>query len=153
MSLVGKSGGAGIVVWALESLPDDSVEVAVLIAPALSPTYDLARAMRAVRREMVVFWSPLDVIILGLGTRLFGTIDQVKSVSAGMVGFRPPASSDDPNRVQYAKLRQIRWRPEMAATGSLGGHLGSDSPAFLRKYVLPLLVEANECQASNFVGR
>jgi hypothetical protein len=27
----------------------------------------------------------------------------------------------------------------MASTGYLGGHVGPDSPAFLRKYVVPLL--------------
>ena len=71
-------------------LPKDAVECAVLLSPALSPTYDLVPALRAVRREMVVFWSPLDVIVLGLGTRIFGTIDRIKTVSAGLVGFRGP---------------------------------------------------------------
>src|SRR4051794_22941354 len=52
--LVGKSGGTGLVVKALEPLPADAVEAAVLISPALSPTYDLRPALRAVRREMVV---------------------------------------------------------------------------------------------------
>lgn len=137
--LVAKSGGSGVVVKALERLPDDSVDTAVLIAPALSPRYDLTRALRAVRHEMVVFWSPLDVIVLGAGTRVFGTIDRVKTVSAGLVGFRPPGAPDDVQRTQYAKLRQVRWRPGMASTGYLGGHVGPDSPAFLRKYVVPLL--------------
>ncbi|HEY2158073.1 MAG TPA: alpha/beta hydrolase [Isosphaeraceae bacterium] len=127
--LVGKSGGSGVVVRALEELPRDSVEAAVLLAPALSPGYDLTRALEAVRREMVVFWSPLDVFVLGLGTRVFGTIDRVRSVSAGLVGFRG----------DRAKLRQVRWRPAMMRTGYLGGHVGPDSPAFLRKYVVPLL--------------
>src|SRR5439155_5076711 len=99
--LVGKSGGTGLVVKALEHLPDDAVEAAVLISPALSPTYDLTRALRAVRREMVVFWSPLDVIVLGVGTRIFGTIDRIKTVSAGMVGFRPPAAGEEDRRAQY----------------------------------------------------
>jgi hypothetical protein len=137
--LVGKSGGTGLVVKALEHLPDDAVEAAVLLSPALSPTYDLARALRAVRREMVVFWSPLDLIVLGAGTRIFGTIDRIKTVSAGMVGFRPPGAGDAEDRASYRKLRQVRWRPEMAATGYLGGHVGPDNPAFLRKYVVPLL--------------
>src|SRR5205807_9495687 len=91
------------------------------------------------RREMVVFWSPLDAIVLGLGTRIFGTIDRIRSVSAGFVGFRPPVSLDDTQRAQYAKLRQVRWQPGMASTGYLGGHVGTDIPAFLRKYVVPLL--------------
>jgi hypothetical protein len=144
--LVAKSGGSGVVVKALELLDEQTVERVILLAPALSPGYDLARALRAVRREMVVFWSPLDVLVLGAGTRLFGTIDRVKSVSSGLVGFRIPSVDDaDPSRNQsYAKLRQVRWRPGMAATGYLGGHLGPDSPRFLRKYVVPLLrVEAS----------
>src|SRR5262249_38331950 len=105
--LVGKSGGTGVVARVLEDLPAASVEAAVLISPALSPGYDLGPALRAVRRELVVFWSPLDLIVLGLGTRVFGTIDRVNSVSAGLVGFRPPEGAD------YAKLRQVKWRPEM----------------------------------------
>src|SRR4051794_38824930 len=56
--LVGKSGGTGVVVKALEALGEGAVDVAVLISPALSPSYDLTAALRAVRREVVVFWSP-----------------------------------------------------------------------------------------------
>ena len=137
--LVGKSGGTGMVIRALERLPEDTVEAAVLLAPALSPGYDLSRALRAVRREMVVFWSPMDVFVLGLGTRIFGTIDRHRVVSAGLVGFRRPDKLDERGKAQYAKLRQVRWRPVMARTGYLGGHVGPDSPAFLRKYVVPLL--------------
>src|SRR5262249_41202816 len=139
--LVAKSGGSGVVVKALELLDDGSVERVVLLAPALSPGYDLARALRAVRRELVVFWSPLDMLILGAGTRLFGTIDRIKTVAAGMVSFRVPGP-DEPDRGrirQYAKLRQVRWRLEMATTLYFGGHIGPDCPLFLRKYVIPLL--------------
>src|SRR3954465_9761075 len=42
--LIGKSGGTGVVVQALEALPEEAVERAVLLAPALSPGYDLTRA-------------------------------------------------------------------------------------------------------------
>jgi hypothetical protein len=139
--LVAKSGGSGVVVKALELLDETQVERVVMLAPALSPAYDLSNALRAVRREMVVFWSPLDVIILGAGTRVFGTIDRVKTASAGLVGFRVPAvtPSNDNKGQPYDKLRQIRWRPRMAAAGYLGGHFGPDNPLFLRKYVVPLL--------------
>jgi hypothetical protein len=139
--LVAKSGGSGIVVKALELLDEQQVERAVMLAPALSPAYDLSHALRAVRRDMVVFWSPLDVIILGAGTRVFGTVDRIKTASAGLVGFRvpDPASSNDNNGQQYDKLRQIRWRPRMVASGYLGGHFGPDNPLFLRRYVVPLL--------------
>ena len=113
--LVGKSGGTGLVVRALERLPEDTVEWAVLLSPALSPTYDLAPALRAVRREMVVFWSPLDVIVLGLGTRIFGTIDRIKTVSAGLVGLpRAAGGRRRTEQASYRKLRQVRWCLEMA---------------------------------------
>lgn len=134
--LVGKSGGSGIVARALESLPEDAVERAVLLAPALSPSYDLSRALQAVRTEMVVFWSPLDVFVLGMGTRIFGTVDRVGSVAAGLTGFRVPDSADP---VQYAKLHQVPWRWSMSSSGYLGGHVGPDNPRFLRRYVVPLL--------------
>src|SRR5262249_4649620 len=98
-----------------------------------------ARALRAVRREMDVFWSPMDLIVLGAGTRIFGTIDRVKSISAGLVGFRVPEAMDEAGRGQYANLRQGGWRATRASARSLGGHGGPDSPAFLRKYVVPLL--------------
>ena len=144
--LVAKSGGSGIVVKGLELLDEGAVERVVLLAPAISPAYDLTAALRAVRREMVVFWSPLDVIVLGVGTRVFGTMDRVKTVGAGLVGFRVPAgnSADPAGRREYDKLRQVRWHPRMATSGNFGGHMGPDSPLFLRKYVVPLLgIEAS----------
>jgi len=139
--LVAKSGGSGVIVKALELLDDHQIESAVLLAPALSPAYDLTAALRAVRREIVAFWSPFDLLVLGAGTRVFGTVDRVKTASAGLVGFRlPPIDPlDKTQNGQYGKLRQIRWHARMAATGYIGGHFGPDSPAFLRKYVVPLL--------------
>lgn len=138
--VVGKSGGAGIVVKTLERLEPSSVERAVLLAPALSPRYNLSRALRAVHREMVVYTSPLDLVILGAGTRLFGTIDRVRTFGAGLVGFDVPGPGEDDERSRaYAKLRQVRWRPPMVGLGHLGGHFGTDHPRFLRRHVIPLL--------------
>jgi hypothetical protein len=139
--LVAKSGGSGIAVKALEFLEHPQVERAVLLAPALAPDYDLTRALGAVRHDIVVFWSPLDVVILGAGTRIFGTIDRKRARSAGMVGFQLPSAErrDEAGRKPYDKLHQIRWRPGMAAAANFGGHWGPDSPVFLRKYVAPLL--------------
>ncbi len=149
--LVAKSGGTWIVVKALEGLPSGSVEAVVLLAPAISPDYDLSKALRAVSREMVSFWSPLDVVVLGLGTWLFKTADRVRSFSAGLVGFRTPEGLDDEGRSLYStKLRQVRWRAEMARTWYLGGHVGPDSPPFLRKYVVPLLTGPTGRKMLNF---
>jgi pimeloyl-ACP methyl ester carboxylesterase len=148
--LVGKSGGTWIVVKALEELPEGSVEAVVLLAPAISPDYDLSEALRAVNREMVAFWSPLDVVVLGIGTWLFKTTNRVRSFSAGLVGFRVPETADPERQRLYHRLRQVRWRPNMAKTGYFGGHVGPDSPAFLRKYVVPLLTRTEPLEMLNF---
>jgi hypothetical protein len=137
--LIGKSGGTGVIVKALEQLPDASVERVVLLAPALSPNYDLTKALAAIRREIVVFWSPFDVVVLGLGTRIFGTIDRAHTAAAGLVGFRPPGPRGSAPPPLYAKLKQVKWNVGMAPTMYWGGHVGPDSPWFIRKYVIPLL--------------
>jgi hypothetical protein len=137
--MVAKSAGSAVVVQALEQLPPNSVDLAVLLAPAFSSTYDLSAALRAVKGEIVVFWSPFDVFMLGLGTLLFGTVDRVCCRGAGLVGFRlPPAASAD-TREAYRRLRQVPWRLPMAITGYCGGHFGTNLPTFLARYVLPLL--------------
>ena len=113
--LVAKSGGCGVVVKALERLDEGSVLRAILLAPALSPDYDLTAALRAVAGEMVVFWSPLDVVVLGAGTRIFGTADRVRTFSAGH-GRLPSARDDDRGRGRPRPRRPVR----QAAAGALG---------------------------------
>jgi pimeloyl-ACP methyl ester carboxylesterase len=139
--LIGKSGGSGVIIKTLEFLENPLVDRVVLLAPAVSPRYNLSRALESVRTELIVFWSPLDVFILGAGTSVFGTIDRKNGVSAGLVGFQTPLSISTSQEITfvYDRLRQIRWSPRMAATGNFGGHFGPDSPFFLRRYVLPLL--------------
>ena len=131
-----------MVVKALELLDEQQVERAVMLAPAISPAYDLSHALRAVRREMVVFWSPLDLIILGAGTRIFRndrSHENRQRRPGGLSRARSRNLRRDARAQQYGKLRQIRWGPRMATSGYLGGHFGPDSPLFLRKYVVPLL--------------
>jgi pimeloyl-ACP methyl ester carboxylesterase len=150
--LIGKSGGTGIVTWALERLPEKSVERAILLAPALSPGYDLSTSLRAINRDLVVFHSPFDLVLLGAGTCLFKTIDRVRGVGAGLVGFRPPPNSNQETLEIYrSKLKQVRWHPSMVRVGSLGGHLGVDTPSFLRAYVVPLLTRGGDGIAASSV--
>ena len=42
--MVAKSGGSGVAVKALELLDEETVERVILLAPALSPGYDLTAA-------------------------------------------------------------------------------------------------------------
>lgn len=136
--IISKSTGTAPAVMALAQLQPESVERAFLLSPAISPDFDLSKALAATKQGLYSFWSPHDHFWLGLGTSLFGTADGVFCRSAGLTGFtRPDESSNNPH---YVKLQEIEWVPSMLLQGHLGGHPGNSMPPFLRKYVLPLLI-------------
>src|SRR5262249_10263031 len=110
--LVGHSGGAGLVLAAAAQLPPATVERTILLAPAVSPTFDLSAALRATKGELVSYRSELDRLWLGLGTHEFGTVDRVYGSAAGLHGFREPDHLTDEGRLLYRRLVQIPWRPE-----------------------------------------
>jgi hypothetical protein len=132
------SGGSGPAVWALEALPEDvNIECFVLLAPALSPGYDLSKAMSRVRGKVYCFYSEADDMILGTGTRLMGTIDGVRCDAAGRVGFNKPVGVDE---AQYAKLVQKPYERAWTRYGHLGGHIGVMQTAFAQAVIGPLML-------------
>jgi pimeloyl-ACP methyl ester carboxylesterase len=131
------SAGAGLAVWALENLPDDvHVDTLVLLAPALSPKYDLSAALNRVKGRAYSFNSEYDPI-LGAGTRMFGTIDRVMTSAAGREGFVMPENGD---RQQYAKLVQIPYDSSWTSLGNFGDHVGPMMPRFAARVLAPLLL-------------
>ena len=139
--LVCISGGAGIGVWALEQLPEGvNVEGVALLAPALSPEYDLTDALAHVNGHLDAFSSRADWLILGAGTRIFGTMDGQYTASAGLVGFDIPPQADDS---QYAKLRRRSYDSEwLLRYGYFGDHFSIANPRFARKYLSPMLASS-----------
>lgn len=134
--LTSHSGGAGIATWALEKLPDDvKVDALLFVAPALSPGYDLSTALKHVRGKAYNLYSPFDPV-LGFGTRLFGTIDGVKTDAAGKIGFNSDNASD---KTQYAKLEQIPYDPTWRQARNIGDHVGAMNRTFARLLLAPLL--------------
>jgi pimeloyl-ACP methyl ester carboxylesterase len=140
--LVGKSGGAGLVLLAAERLPRGSVERIILLSAAVSPNYDLRPAFRAARGEVVSFHSPYDQFILGWGTSCFGTTDRVYGPSAGLHGFNTPGYFSPSDQALYHRLVQIPWNTTMILEGHLGNHVGSSLPAFVGQEVAPWLRES-----------
>jgi pimeloyl-ACP methyl ester carboxylesterase len=137
--LTAHSGGTGIAVYALEMLPEDvKVDTVLLLSPALSPTYDLSKALPRVRGNVYSFPSPYDSAVLGIGTKLFGTVDGVKGEAAGKVGFVPPADADATTRKAYEKLIQRPYDRSWIPLGNLGNHIGSMVPSFAAKILTPL---------------
>ena len=143
VTLIGHSGGAAVVVWALEALPAEcQVERVILLAPALAPDYDLSPALRAVRKRTYVMYSSADVGLMAAGTAVFGTMDRQHSVSAGWAGFSlPPAPAD---RKQYLKVRQVPWTIDLALSGHMGGHMGWTTTRFAREFLAPILTGASD---------
>jgi hypothetical protein len=127
--LTSHSGGGGLAVWALEKSPDDvKIDTLLLLAPALSPKYDLSKALKHVTGKAYAFTSTLDPIN-GWGTKGFGTI--------GNVGFQMPAGAD---LKQYDKLIQFPYNAAWTRLGNDGDHIGTMSRTFGRVILAPLLL-------------
>lgn len=139
--LIGYSGGAGIAVFALEALaPGRKVMDAVLIAPTLATDYDLSQALARTERGICNFYSPLDAGVLMLATAAVGTSEGRHTVAAGAVGFQASRSGSRQGAdTDHGILVQQPYSLEMLACGHAGGHWGWTSPAFVRKWVAPLV--------------
>jgi pimeloyl-ACP methyl ester carboxylesterase len=138
--IIGKSGGTGIVLYALQALPAQSVDRVILLSAAVSPTFDLRAALRATRQEIVSFHSRNDRMVLGLGTSKFGTIDRYYGNSAGMVGFTIPEQLMQDERQLYMRLVQVPYSTRMLREGtSNGSHLATSLPWFVAGEVAPWL--------------
>jgi hypothetical protein len=133
------SGGTAIVTWALELLPDDvKVESIFMFAPALSPQYDLTKALRHVNQKLYVFSSPHDFVVLGTGTKMFGTMDGVRCEAAGLKGFVQPKTAD---AEQYRKLIPQPYQRSWAMKYSnFGSHICGMRTRFVQDYVAKILL-------------
>jgi len=137
--LTGHSGGTGLIVFALEKLPADvKVDGVLMLSPALSPEYDLSTALAHVDGRMYVFSSTLDYFVLGIGTKLFGTMDRKKGDSAGRVGFTQPKDAKEPR--QYDKLVSCPYHKAWLKYGNIGDHITVMSEAFSKHILTPLIL-------------
>ncbi len=129
--LFGISAGGFIVLRAIELLPPDvRIHSAALLSAAIDPNRDLGRALSHIDHILTDSYSMLDFVILGAGTAIFGTADRKHTASAGMVGLRHNGEE---------KIVAVPWRPAMILTGRLGGHTSCSPPAYLSRYILPLM--------------
>jgi pimeloyl-ACP methyl ester carboxylesterase len=145
--LTSHSGGAGLAVWALEDLPDRvKIKTLLFLAPALSPSYDLSKALAHVSHRAYAFTSQDDIVLLAC--RWSGTVDGVKTDGAGRVGFTKPPAGDEQ---QYAKLIQFPYQEAWIQLGDRGDHVGPMSRRFSRAILAPLLL-SDTLPASNQAG-
>ena len=141
--MVGYSGGGGLIIMIAEALPDGvKLNNAVLVHAAISPDYNLVPALEHIDGKLVNSYSPGDWLVLGLGTRLFGTTDREHTESAGKVGFVIEKAVTDVDL--RAKVEQIKWSREMISSGHLGGHATINFYKWNKEYVVPYLLPENQ---------
>ena len=133
------SAGAGIAAWALARLPEDvSIDTWVMLAPALSPTFDLSAALSHVKGKAYAFNSMNDIIVLGAGTKLMGTVDRVKTDAAGRVGFTRPSTA---SAEEYLKLINVPYDSAWMQFDNFGDHIGALMRPFAKHVIAPTLLD------------
>lgn len=140
--LVGHSAGAAVILAAAESLPPGCVERIVLLAPAVSASYDLRPALRCSRQGIDSFYSKHDPI-LSTFLLVLGTADRRWEAAAGWQGFAEQADWKGNERLS-CKLRQHCWSSGLSKTGYCGGHYDCRCLGHLRERVVPLLTASSE---------
>lgn len=128
--VVGHSAGGGVALGAVARLQHRSVETVIVLAPSVSPGYDLAPALARVSGTVHSFYSPHDVTFLKWRTGNFGTYDRIRTPAAGYLGF----STRNPKLIQHAF--EESWRE----LGNKGGHWGALTPKFIQREVIGLIL-------------
>jgi pimeloyl-ACP methyl ester carboxylesterase len=138
--VVAHSAGCAVALAACDQLPIDAVDRVLLLAPSVSTGYDIRPTLWSAREGVDVFCSKKDWVALGFVVRVVGTTDNFWSGSAaGRYGFKP-RKTNPLAEVEQLRLRQHFWSEDVAWTGHTGGHHGMHEPAFVKTFLMPLLV-------------
>ena len=133
--IIGHSGGAGLALLAMDVMPVGvKITNLILLAPAVSPSYDLGSAHEHVEFGIWNFCSWFDLLFLGVGTLILGTIDRRHVLASGARGFTSGQRADDGNR-----LRQQPYVAKMLRSWNCGGHFGCTNRVFVSEWLAPLL--------------
>jgi pimeloyl-ACP methyl ester carboxylesterase len=139
---VGHSAGARVVLAAAELLPPKSVDRIIVLAPAVSCTYDLTTALKTSRYGIDNFFSSEDSV-LDSENRHYRNADGPKTHAAGRAGFHL-VSCDKHDIDLYRNLRQYRWTAEFSGNG---GHYAWALLHNMRKVMAPLFLTTPVCFA------
>ncbi len=128
--LIGYSGGGGVASLVLQELPDGVViDRLILIAPAISAEFPIDQHAREHVLEFVVNFASVKDMQVGLGTRLFGTIDRKYEYAAGFSGFSDVSD----------QLAQWHWRADDHQIGHYGNHVAYLGRRWQRDFLVPAL--------------
>ena len=137
LALVAHSAGCGVVLGALAQLDEGmQVDRVVLLAPSVSPGYDLSPALDHIGEELHIFHSDRDRTWLHWRTSTFGTYDNIKTPAAGHGGF---TSIDQLDPDRRRNVFQHAYDPAWADLGNDGDHAGALSRPFVHDVLKELV--------------
>lgn len=131
IDLIGHSAGCGVSLGAIAQLADLHVNNLILLAPSVSPGYDLNPALAHIDGVLHVFHSDRDTGFLDWRTSTFGTYDRIKTRAAGNAGFA--------GNYPAQKVIQHPYDPKWESLGYDGGHFSVISGEFAKQVIAPLL--------------
>lgn len=138
IDLIGHSAGCGVILGALARLPAGmTVRCVVLLAPSVSPRYDLGPALGHVSGRLNIFYSDRDRLFLSWRTRTFGTYDNVHTRAAGNCGFAGASAADK-------RVVQHPYDPAWQTLGNDGDHFGTLAEPFAKAIIAPLFLAAGD---------
>src|SRR5688572_27171513 len=130
IDIIAHSAGSGVTLGALGRLSRDvEIDNMVLLAPSVSPGYQLEPAVARLTGYLRVFVSDRDRTFLEWRTSTFGTYDGVRVPAAGNRGF-----VSLPSRVV-----QHPYDPKWQRLGHDGEHFGCLARLFARDIIAPLI--------------
>lgn len=132
IDIIGHSAGCGVALGAIARLPQARVEHLILLAPSVSPGYNLQPALAKVNAPIHVYTSTDDTM-LQWRTSSFSTYDRVQTAAAGVGGFTSPFP---PGRVIHHP-----FEPRWTTLGHDGGHWGPLADRFSQLVIAPLLTQ------------
>lgn len=138
IDLIGHSAGCGVILGAV-ARSTRPVHTLILLAPSVSPGYDLNPTLNHVQNRIYSFYSEKDVTFLNWRTSYFGTYDGIKTPAAGHQGFKTTSE----------RLVQFPYDPAWVELGHDGSHFGSLAKAFVRQKVIPLLLGSDDSESSS----
>jgi pimeloyl-ACP methyl ester carboxylesterase len=135
IAIIAHSAGAGVVAGAVAQLPPgETVGPILLLAPALSPGFDL-RPMLRHATVVHVFFSHEDFFWQGIGPTILGNYDRVHSSGAGRLGFT--LASLDP--LERQMVVQHAWQPQWKSLDNNGGHYDWLAEPFVAAVLKPII--------------
>jgi hypothetical protein len=133
--VIAHSAGAGVAMGALAKLERGIVVgPVVLLAPDLSPDFDLRPALRHAG-VIHVFYSRRDDFFLGLGTTIAGTYDHAHCEAAGRDGFTLAGLSP----FEKARVIQHVYEDDWLSLGNGGGHFDWLAEEFVAAVIEPII--------------